>query len=136
MTQKGAGQTWIGCLLLRVGTRQESEDAYKTFLRCTLAAGLAAAVEGSWAPRANVKCQIGVIRAAAGAAGNHRGSPCAGTSAHPGSDKDHIAFIEMGENFFNLFFSCGLADFRTHPGAKATGDGIAKLKLFRAGITG
>ena len=69
MTQKGAGQTWIGCLLLRVGTRQESEDAYKTFLRCTLAAGLAAAVEGSsWAHRVNVKGQLVVIHAAAGAA--------------------------------------------------------------------
>ena len=72
MTQKGAGQTWIGCLLLRVGTRQESEDAYKTFLRCTLAAGLAAAVEGSGALRANVKGQLGAIHAAAGAAGSRR----------------------------------------------------------------
>ena len=77
MTQKGAGQTWIGCLLLRVGTRQESEDAYKTFLRCTLAAGLAAAVEGR-ALRANVKCQLGVIRAARGQPGSRRGSRAAG----------------------------------------------------------
>ena len=68
----------IGCLLLRVGTRQESEDAYKTFLRCTLAAGLAAAVEGSRAHRVNVKCQLVVIHAAAGAAGSRTGSRAAG----------------------------------------------------------
>ena len=75
MTQKGAGQTWIGCLLLRVGTRQESEDAYKTFLRCTLAAGLAAAVEGSRAPRANVKGQLVVHTRCRGGSRQSHGQP-------------------------------------------------------------
>ena len=70
MTQKGAGQTWIGCLLLRVGTRQESEDAYKTFLRCTLAAGLAAAPHGQ--PGIVNKGQLVVIHAAAGQPGSAR----------------------------------------------------------------
>lgn len=65
----------------------------------------------------------------AGHFGDHGGRAGAGSTAHTGGDKDHVAAIENGFDVALALKRGSLADLRIATGTEATGELIAQLKL-------